>query len=269
MDDPAVTEDTVQDGRVQDERAGRLDRGDGVELAWAHLPGRSPTVVFLPGFKSDMDGIKATTLRDFCAATGQAMLRLDYSGHGRSGGAFTDGTIGRWAEDARAVIEHVVGGERLLLVGSSMGGWIGLLLGREMPGRLAALVGIAAAPDFTETLMWQSMTFEERARLDRDGHIDVPSEYGEPYRITRGLIEDGRRQMVLGGPIPIGCKVRLLQGQRDADVPWETALTLAERLESQDVMVALVKDGDHRLSRLDDLALLTRVVAALLFQDGA
>jgi pimeloyl-ACP methyl ester carboxylesterase len=256
------------DGLVQDERVGRLDRGDGVELAWAHLPGRSPTVVFLPGFKSDMEGVKATTLRDFCAATGQAMLRLDYSGHGASGGDFTAGTIGRWAADARAVIEHVTG-DRLLLVGSSMGGWIALLLGRDMPERLAALVGIAAAPDFTETLMWNAMAPPERARLEADGYIDVPSDYGEPYRITRELIEEGRRHLLLGGPIPIACRVRLLQGQRDADVPWETALRLAERVESEDVMVALVKDGDHRLSRPDDLALLTRAVAALLFENRA
>jgi pimeloyl-ACP methyl ester carboxylesterase len=253
---------------AQDERVGRLDRGDGVELAWAHLPGRSPTVVFLPGFKSDMAGVKATTLRDFCAGTGQAMLRLDYSGHGESGGAFTEGTIGRWAEDARAVIEHVTEGP-VLLVGSSMGGWISLLLGRSMGERLAALVGIAAAPDFTETLMWDSMAPPERKRMQSQGYLDVPSEYGEPYRITLGLIEEGRNHQLLGGPIPIGCKVRLLQGQRDADVPWETALKIADRLESHDVMVALVKDGDHRLSRPADLALLTRVVASLLFENGA
>lgn len=257
--------DLAQEGLVEGEVTGRLDRGDGVALAWAHLPGRSPTVVFLPGFKSDMDGVKATTLRDFCAATGQAMLRLDYSGHGRSGGAFTEGTIGRWAEDARAVIDAVAPGE-VLLVGSSMGGWIGLLLGRAMGARLAALVGIAAAPDFTETLMWDSMAPPERKALESQGYIDIPSEYGEPYRITRALIEEGRTHQVLGGTIPISCKVRLLQGQRDADVPWETALKLADRLESEDVMVALIKDGDHRLSRPSDLALLTRVVTSLLFE---
>ena len=252
---------------AQDERSGRLDRGDGVELAWAHLPGRAPTVVFLPGFKSDMAGIKATTLRDFCAATGQAMLRLDYSGHGESGGAFTDGTIGRWAEDAAAVIDHVAPTGKLLLVGSSMGGWLALLLGRQMPERLEALVGIAAAPDFTETLMWAAMAPPERAQLARDGYLDLPSDYGEPYRITRALIEDGRTHQLLGAPIPLTCKIRLLQGQRDADVPWETALKLADRLASDDVLVALVKDGDHRLSRPDDLALLTRVVASLLFEN--
>lgn len=257
------------DERTHDETAGRLDRGDGVELAWSHLPGRAPTVVFLPGFKSDMAGVKATTLRDFCAATGQAMLRLDYSGHGESGGLFTDGTIGRWADDARAVIEHVVPDGELLLVGSSMGGWISLLLARELGARLAALVGIAAAPDFTETLMWASMAPPERKLMQTQGFIDIPSEYGDPYRITMGLIEDGRNHLLLGGTIPVACRVRLLQGQRDADVPWETALKIAAQVESSDVMVALVKDGDHRLSRPQDLALLTRAVAALLFEGGA
>ena len=253
------------------EQFGRLDRGDGVELAWAQLPGRAPTVVFLPGFNSDMSGTKAAELRDFCAAAGQAMLRLDYSGHGQSGGAFAEGTIGRWAEDARTVIAARVQGP-MVLVGSSMGGWIALLLARALP--LEGLLGIAAAPDFTETLMWGAMSPPERERLLRDGHIEVPSEYGAPLRITRALIEDGRNHLLLGAPIPIACPVRLLQGQRDEDVPWETALRIAERLAGQDVQVTLIKDGDHRLSRPQDLALLRRSLAALLAppflaQDGA
>jgi len=253
---------------MQHERTGRLDRGDGVELAWAQLPGRTPTVVFLPGFKSDMAGDKATALRDLCAERGQAMLRLDYSGHGDSGGAFTDGSIGRWAADARAVIEHAASGP-LLLAGSSMGGWIALLLARAMPERVAALVGIAAAPDFTEQLMWAAMAPAERARLQQDGFLDIPSDYGEPYRITLALIEEGRDHLLLDAPIPIACPVRLLQGQRDPDVPWETALKLAGRLASADVQVTLIKDGDHRLSRPADLALLGRTVTALLRQYGA
>jgi pimeloyl-ACP methyl ester carboxylesterase len=239
-----------------------------VELAWAHLPGQEPTVVFLPGFKSDMAGDKATALRDVCAATGRAMLRLDYSGHGISGGEFTDGTIGRWAADARAVIGHLTNGP-LLLVGSSMGGWIALLLARAMPERMAGLIGIAAAPDFTERLMWAAMAPAEQARLLRDGFLDVPSAYGAPYRITRTLIEDGRRHLLLDAAIPITCPVRLLQGQRDPDVPWETALTLAARLDGDDVQAILIKDGDHRLSRPADLALLTRTVVALLGEDRA
>ena len=249
------------------EQVGRLDRGDGVELAWAKLAGRGPTVVFLPGFNSDMQGSKATSLRDWCAAHGQAMLRLDYSGHGASGGAFTDGSIGRWMLDAMAVIESEIKGD-LLLVGSSMGGWIALLLARALAGRVVGLVGIAAAPDFTERLMWQSMTPGERATIARQGYLDVPSEYGDPYRITLRLIEDGRKHLLLDGPIPLTCPVRLLQGQRDADVPWETALLLSEAVVSEDVRVCLIKDGDHRLSRPQDLALLAATVGALLGEDG-
>jgi pimeloyl-ACP methyl ester carboxylesterase len=249
------------------ERTGRLDRGDGVELAFSRLPGRAPTVVFLPGFGSDMAGEKATTLAAWCAATGRAMLRLDYSGHGVSGGAFTDGSIGRWAEDARLVIDRLVDGN-MVMVGSSMGGWIALLLARARPERVEGIVGIAAAPDFTER-MWEKMTADERATLERDGVLVRPSNYGDPYRITRGLLEDGRRHLLLDAPIPLACPVRLLHGQQDADVPWQLALTIAELLASAEVQVTLVKDGDHRLSRPQDLVLLRRTVAALLGEDGA
>ena len=159
---------------------GRLDRGDGVELAWARHEGRGPTVVFLPGFRSDMTGDKATALAAFCAERGQAMLRFDYSGHGASGGRFEDGTIGRWTDDALAVIDRLTEGP-LVLVGSSMGGWIALLAALARPDRITALIGIAAAPDFTEALMWQAMTFEQRATLMRDGVLHRPSQYGEPY----------------------------------------------------------------------------------------
>jgi pimeloyl-ACP methyl ester carboxylesterase len=250
------------------EAIGRLDRGDGVELAWASQDGKQPTVVFLPGFRSDMTGDKATALAAFCAARGQALLRLDYSGHGTSGGRFEDGTIGRWTEDALAVIDRQSNGP-LVLVGSSMGGWIALRAALARPQRIAALIGIAAAPDFTETLMWEAMTFAERATLMRDGVVHAPSRYGEPYPITRALIEDGRTRLLLNAPIAIECPVRLLHGQQDPDVPWELALRIAEQLTSQDVQVNLVKDGDHRLSRPKDLALLCRTLAALLDQDGA
>ena len=249
------------------EQFGRLDRGDGVELAWARLAGTGPTIVFLPGFKSDMAGSKATVLRDLSAKQDWPMLRFDYSGHGESGGAFTDGTIGQWCADARTVIDRQTTGP-LLLVGSSMGGWIALLLARAMPARVIALVGIAAAPDFTETMMWDSMMQAERATLARQGYLDIPSEYGDPYRVTLRLIEDGRRHLILGAPIPITCPVRLLQGQRDPDVPWETALRLAAALDSEDVEVRLIKDGDHRLSRPADLAILATTVSALRGQNG-
>jgi len=242
---------------------GRLDRGDGVELAWSTVQGRSPTVVFLPGFRSDMTGDKAAALAAFCAAGGQAMLRFDYSGHGASGGRFEDGTIGRWCTDALTAIDRLTEG-RLILVGSSMGGWIALLAATARTERVAGLIGIAAAPDFTERLMWEAMSPGERTTLLRDGVLHVPSQYGEPYPITRALIEDGRNHLLLPAAIPLDCPVRLLHGQCDPDVPWETSLRIAERLTGTDVQVILVKDGDHRLSRPQDLALLERTLAPLL-----
>jgi len=248
--------------------SGRLDRGDGVELAWVKTDGRGPTIVFLPGYRSDMTGDKATALAAFCAEQGHAMLRFDYSGHGSSGGRFEDGTIGIWTADALTAIDRLTQGS-LILVGSSMGGWIALLCALARQERAAALVGIAAAPDLTEVLMWQAMNFEQRARIMEHGIIHVPSGYGEPIPITRALIEDGRNHLVLSAPIPLHCPVRLLQGQADPDVPWEMALRIAEQVQSADVQVTLVKDGDHRLSRPQDLALLRRLIGGLLAQDGA
>jgi pimeloyl-ACP methyl ester carboxylesterase len=247
---------------------GGLDRGDGVELAWARQDGKSPTVVFLPGFRSDMTGDKAMVLAAFCAERGQAMLRFDYSGHGASGGRFEDGTISRWSDDALTMIDRLTEGP-LILVGSSMGGWIALLAALARCDRVAGLVGIAAAPDFTEALMWPAMTIGQRAALERDGVVHRPSQYGEPTPVTRALIEDGRRRLVLKAPIELDCPVRLLHGQNDPDVPWEMALRIAERVSSNDVQVILVKDGDHRLSRPQDLSLLCRTLDPLLGQDGA
>jgi len=248
------------------ERTGKLARPNGKGLAWRRLSGREPTVVFLPGFGSDMSGEKATSLATFCSNVGQAMLRFDYSGHGESDGRFEEGTIGQWTDDALAVMDAVSAGP-LLLVGSSMGGWIALLAALARPERVAGIVGIAAAPDFTEILMWQSMTFEERDRLMADGVVFAPNRYGPPTPITRALIEDGRKHLLLDRPIPLTCPVRLLHGQNDQDVPWELSLRIAERLESTDVQVILVKDGEHRLSRPADLALLHRTLAPLLGQD--
>jgi pimeloyl-ACP methyl ester carboxylesterase len=250
------------------ETTGRLDRGDGVELAWAWQEGKGPVVTFLPGFRSDMNGDKATALAAFCAARGHAMLRFDYSGHGTSGGAFEDGTVGIWTNDALAVIDRLTEG-KLILVGSSMGGWIALRAAMARPERIAALVGIAAAPDFTETLMWDAMTFEERGKLMRDGVLHVPSQYGETYPITSALIEDGRNCLVLNAAITLDCPARLLHGQCDPDVPWELALRIAEQATGSDIQTILVKDGDHRLSRPQDLALLCRTLAPLLGEDGA
>ena len=245
----------------------RIDRGDGVGLAARPLPGRAPGVVFLPGFRSDMEGDKASHLARLCAASGRAMLRFDYSGHGASGGRFEDGTVSRWTEDALVAIDRLSAGP-VILVGSSMGGWIALLVALARPHRVAGLIGLAAAPDFTERLMWDAMAPPERARLLAEGALSVPSAYGPPNAITRALIEDGRAHLLLDAPIPITCPVRLLHGQADPDVPWETSLRLAARLAGTDVRVILVKDGDHRLSRKADLALLGETLAALLGEDG-
>jgi pimeloyl-ACP methyl ester carboxylesterase len=250
------------------ETRGRLDRGNGTELAWIKLDGKGPTVVFLPGFRSDMTGDKATALATFCASRGQAMLRFDYSGHGASSGDFLDGTIGAWAADALAAVETLTTG-KLVLVGSSMGGWIAVLTALARPARLAGLIGIAAAPDFTQRLMWESMTPQERATLTRDGVLYVPSQYGDPTPITMKLIEDGALHHVLTGHIGIRCPVRLLHGQADPDVPWEMALQLAAQLETSDCRVVLVKDGDHRLSRPSDLNLLQTELRGLLGENGA
>jgi pimeloyl-ACP methyl ester carboxylesterase len=246
---------------------GRLDRGDGIHLAWSKLSGAGPTIVFLPGFRSDMTGDKATALASFCASHGQAMLRFDYFGHGASDGQFERGTIGIWADDALTAIASLTEGP-LILIGSSMGGWLALLVALRLPERVTAIVGIAAAPDFTEKLMWDAMTFAERAQLMSDGILRVPSQYGEPTPITLALIEEGRAHLLLDTPIMLGCKLRLLHGQADPDVPWETALRIAAQATSTDVEIILVKDGDHRLSRPRDLALLMRTVSALLAQDG-
>ena len=246
---------------------GRTAR-DGMERAWNLTPGNGPATVFLPGFRSDMGGAKALETQAFCARNGMACLLLDYSGHGASGGTFEAGTIGRWRDDALFLIDRHTEGD-LVLVGSSMGGWIALLLALARPERIAGLVGIAAAPDFTETLMWAAMTDGEREILLRDGMLLTPSQYGDPVPVTSALIEDGRSHLLLDKPIAIHAPVRLLQGQLDPDVPWQTAIRLAERLEADDVQVTLIKDGDHRLSRPGDLALLRRTLGALLLEDGA
>ncbi len=243
-----------------------LDRGDGVRLAQIAQAGRSPTVVFLPGFRSDMADEKATALAAFCTSRGQAMLRLDLSGQGRSGGRFEDGTIGRWAADALVLLDRVAG--PLLLVGSSMGGWIALLLALARPERVVGLVGVAAAPDFTEELMWGAMLPVEQEALLRHGVLMVPNAYGPAFPLTLALIEDGRRHLLLGGPIALRCPVRLLHGQADTEVPWQTALRIAGRLEGDDVRVTLVKDATHRFSRAPDLVVVCSAVGELLDKGG-
>jgi pimeloyl-ACP methyl ester carboxylesterase len=241
-----------------------LARTDGATIAYHRRSGRSPGVVFLGGFMSDMTGTKARTLDGFCAARGQAYLRFDYFGHGASSGSFAEATVGRWRDDVLAALDQLTEGPQLL-AGSSLGGWLMLLAALARPERVAALVGVAAAPDATEDLMWARFAPAVRDEIMQAGAARLPSEYSpEGYLFTRRLIEDGRRHLVMRGPIPVACPVRLLHGMKDPDVPWQTSLALAGRLASRDVEVTLVKDGDHRLSTESDLALLTRTVAALL-----
>jgi len=221
-------------------------------------------ILFLPGFRSDMAGTKATFLDGFCAARGLPYVRFDYSGHGASSGRFEDGTIGAWAADAIAMIDHVADGS-LVLVGSSMGGWIMLLAALARPDRIAGLVGLAPAPDFTEALIWNRLTDDERDRLMREGRLEEPSAYSDqPTIITRALIEEGRRHLLLSAPIGIRCPVRLLHGMADPDVPHRLSLDLAERIVGENVRVTLIKDGDHRLSRAEDLALLGKTLEDLI-----
>jgi len=216
-----------------------------------------------------MAGTKATFLDDVCAARGLAYVRFDYSGHGASSGRFEDGTIGAWVEDAIAVIDHVVDGS-LVLVGSSMGGWIMLLAALARPDRIAGLVGLAPAPDFTEALIWNRLSDEERERLLSAGRLETPSAYSEePTIITRALIEEGRRHLLLSAAIGIRCPVRLLHGMADPDVPHRLSLELAERIVGNDVRVTLIKDGDHRLSRAEDLALLGDTLDDLIWPPAA
>lgn len=220
--------------------------------------GAGPTVVWLGGFRSDMRATKAEALDRWAAARGRRFVRFDYSGHGASSGSFEDGTISDWLADAEAAIAALAG-PRPVLVGSSMGGWIALLAAqRRTPG---GLVLIAPAPDFTEALMRPSLPPEALAAIARDGVWHAPSAYApEPTPITRALLEDGRRHLMLGGPIDPGCPVHILQGMEDPDVPWRHALALVERLPARDVVLTLIREGDHRLSREPDLA---RLVAAV------
>ncbi len=239
----------------------RIRSADGTELAARHRPGiGGPTLVFLPGLRSDMTGDKATALANLAGRHDRAMLRLDYSGHGASGGRFEDGSLARWRDDALAVVDALAPGP-LLLVGSSMGGWIGLLLARALGERVRGLVGIAAAPDFTRTML-ASLSAAQRAALDRDGRVTLPAE-PEPLVLTRRAIVDGEACSLMDDAITLDAPVRLLHGQRDDVVPWATALRIAERVTTPDCRVVLVKDGDHRLSRPQDVALLLETVRSL------
>lgn len=233
-----------------------------MKLAYRHRAGTGPTIVFLPGYMSDMDGGKAVALDRWAGESGRAMLRLDYAGNGASEGAFEDGTLASWRDDALLLIDSLVEGP-VLLVGSSMGGWLALLITLARPERVKGLVGIAAAPDFTE---W-GFAEADRTKLRAEGRIAEPSAYGEqPQVTTLGFWQSGQALKLLEAEIALDCPVRLLHGQADPDVPWQIALRIADRLRSSDVQTLLIKDGDHRLSRDGDIALLIRTVASLLDQ---
>ena len=246
---------------------GRLARRIAVRMR--RSTGSNPGLVWLGGFMSDIGGTKAVALDRWAGAQGRACLRFDYSGHGESGGRFADGTISRWLEESLAVFDARCEGPQIV-VGSSMGGWLALLLARELrqaprpKAALAGLILIAPAVDFTEALMWQRFPEEIKREIETTGAWKRPSQYSEePYLITKGLIEDGRRHLLLGGLIETGCPVRILQGVQDPDVPWDHAVELVSRLAQDDVVLTLVKDGDHRLSRPEDIERLLAAVAEL------
>jgi pimeloyl-ACP methyl ester carboxylesterase len=244
----------------------RLTRPDGETVAYVRTAGVGPGVMFLGGFKSDMTGTKATALEAACRERGRAFVRFDYLGHGASSGDFEAGTIGRWAEDAVAVLDAQTEGPQVL-IGSSMGGWIMLLAALARPDRVAGLIGIAAAPDFTRRMMEEELNDAQRALLETQGRLEMPSEYDEePYVFTRALIEDGNRRCLLDGGVDLTCPLRLLQGMRDDAVPWQTALRLAEAYAGDDVAVTLIKAGDHRLSEPADIARLIDTLDDLIAQ---
>ena len=236
-------------------------------IAVRQREGAAPGLFWLGGFKSDMQGTKAAALDQWARDHGRAVIRFDYSGHGESGGDFTDGTIGRWLEDSLAVLDACCRGPQVA-IGSSMGGWLALLMTRELARRaqpaavqIAGLVLIAPAVDFTEELMWKRFPPEVKRELEQTGSWQRPSQYSvEPYPITRRLIEEGRNHLLLGGMIETGCPVRILQGIQDPDVPWQHAVELVSRFARDDVVLTMVKDGDHRLSRPVDLE---RLIAAV------
>ncbi|MCC1480117.1 alpha/beta fold hydrolase [Roseibaca sp. Y0-43] len=236
-----------------------LTTDTGRTLAYHKTDGRGPGIVFLGGFMSDMSGTKAVWLEDWARAQGRAFLRFDYSGHGQSSGGFTDGCIGDWAADARAVLSALTEGPQVL-VGSSMGGWIALLLARTMPERVHALVGIAAAPDFTEDSMWPGLSDTQRAEIMDKGQTTLPNDYDAPYTLTRRLFEDGKHQLVLRAPLPLPFPVRLLQGTRDDAVATSVPLRLMEHADCPDMRLELVKDEDHRFSSPRCLDLIARAI---------
>ena len=234
--------------------------GPNGRIAYRQREGAGPGIVWLGGFRSDMLGTKAGFIDEWAKHHGRAFLRFDYSGHGESDGVFEEGCIGEWAADAFAAFDALTEGPQIL-VGSSMGGWIATLLAKARPERIAGIIFIAPAPDFTEKLMWPSFTEEQRATMLKEGRLEQPSDYSdEPEVLTMKLIEDGRNHQVMDGSVPIACPVRILQGMKDDAVPYAHALAFAAQLESDDVEILLTKEGDHRLSEPPDLERLATVL---------
>jgi pimeloyl-ACP methyl ester carboxylesterase len=241
------------------ETHGRLNRKGGHEIAWKRRAGSKPTVLWLGGFRSDMGGTKAEALDQAAETRGWEYLRFDYFAHGASTGEWKDATIGRWREDALAVIDHLSDGP-LVLVGSSMGGWLACLSALARPERVKAMVLIAPAADFTELLMKPRLSAEALATIERKGEWIETGGYESSFAITREFLDEAREWQILGAPIAIHTPVRILQGQRDPDVPWEHALKLADRIATDDVVFTLIKDGDHRLSTPQNLNRITDAV---------
>ncbi len=241
-----------------------LSRPDGTSIAYHRSEGRGVGVVFIHGLMSDMDGGKALHVEAQCRAQGRPFVRFDQFGHGKSSGAFPDGCVGRWAEDTVAVLDSLTDGPQVL-VGSSCGGWLMLLAALARPERVAGLVGIAPAPDFTEDLSWPSLTAEQQETVLREGRVEMPNPYSDaPYVYSKRLFDDGRRNLLLRDPIDLTVPVRILHGQNDEAVPWRRSLTLMDRLRSRDVEATFIKDGDHRLSEPADLERLSRALDEVL-----
>ena len=233
-------------------------------IAYEHLPGSSPGILFCSGFRSDMNGNKARALSEHCNNRGWACTRFDYRGHGASGTDFADCGIGDWIDDAVDVLDHQTSGPQIV-IGSSMGLWMTLQMTLQRPDRVAAIVGIAGAPDFTEELIWQKLDSQTRDLLQKGGTWMRPSRYddGEPYPISQLLIESGRTHLVTGSTININCPVRLLHGTADADVPWHCSLKVLEQLSSSDATLTLIKDADHRLSAPVEIEMILSTVDRL------
>jgi len=251
---------------MSEEKYPFIESKDHKQIAYRSYDGRSPGVMFLGGFRSDIEGKKACSLELHCKAVGRSFVKFDYMGHGSSSGDFNEGTIGSWTDDATAVLDQVAKGPQVL-VGSSMGGWISLLCALARPKEIYGIVGVASAPDFTEDLIWNQLSESQQEEIYKEGILHLNSEYSEePYVITRDLIEEGRKHLLLDSDISLRCPLRLIHGMKDLDVPWSYSEKLLDSFEGENVNLTLVKDGDHRLSRPQDIKLLIDTVETLCIE---